>query len=344
MFTAQGVADRVAVRRWGLLLTGAVVLLAAVSLLFGSGDIGPGRSLSFLTGGDVAGREHVDTVVTTLRMPRTLLAVLIGSGLGIAGAILQAATRNPIAETGLLGVNSGAALGVVTGITYAGAEVGADYLLWAFLGALAASGIVLLLAGSGRAAMSPLRLILAGAALSATFRGLTAYLTLGNATTFDQYRYWVLGSLSGVSMDLVLGMTPVFIVGMVLAFVIVRPLGALQLGDDAARALGHRPTATRIAVAVAVTLLTAAATALAGPIAFLGLIAPYIARAIAGPALAPQLALSALAGASVMLSSDILARLIVKPYEAPASVLLAVVGGPILVWIVRTNRTVGVGT
>lgn len=324
----------------GLLLL--VLGLCVLSLLIGAGTVSMGRSWAYLTGDQAARADaHLRLVVVDLRLPRTAAALLVGAALGAAGALLQAVTRNPLAETGLLGVNAGAALGVVVGITAAGAANPPARLAWAFCGALGASAVVLLLASSGRAnaAAGPLRLVLAGAALGATFHGLTSYLLLNRGASFDEYRFWVTGSLSGAQRSGDLTALPPILLGLALAAGCVRPLSALALGDDSARALGHRPGAIRLAASAAVTLLAGAAVALAGPIAFLGLIAPYLARAATGPRLAPQLLLSALLGPALLLAADITGRLVNRPYETPVSILLALAGGPTLIWLARRRTS-----
>ncbi|GLZ76098.1 iron ABC transporter permease [Actinorhabdospora filicis] len=324
---------------WGLPVA-LVITASAASLLIGGGDVGPLAALRHLTG--IASDEHTALIVGSLRLPRTLAALVVGGGLGLAGALLQAVTRNPLAETGLLGVNAGAALFVVAGISFWRLESGPAFLALAFAGALAASALVLAIAGM-RAGVSPLRLVLAGAALSATFRGATAWLLSRDSAGYDRYRFWVLGSLSGITVKDVLRVAPFVAIAMATAVLLVRPMSALSLGDDVAAGLGHRPGRVRIAAAGAVTLLTGAAVALAGPIAFLGLLAPYLARGLAGARMGAVLWLSTVGGGVVLILADIGTRLVARPYEAPVSILLAVVGGPVLVWLVRTNRTLTLG-
>ncbi|MEV0524203.1 iron ABC transporter permease [Streptomyces sp. NPDC050439] len=319
-----------------------VVLLflhGLLSLLIGSGSTPMGRAWDFLTGDPSARADaQIRLAVMDVRLPRTLAGVLVGVALGAAGCLLQAVTRNPLAETGLLGVNSGAALGVVIGLTYFEVTSAYGVLVWALVGGMAASAVVLLLAASGRAAGSPLRLVLAGSALGATFHGMTSYVLLGEQATFDTYRYWTIGSLAGIKTSETYPLIPLIAVGLLIAFSCVRPLSALALGDDSARSLGHHPGRIRLIVAAAVTLLAGSAVALAGPIAFLGLLAPYAARAVTGPRMAGQLVLSALVAANVMIAADLLARVVIRPWETPVSVLLAFIGGPLLIWIARSQR------
>ncbi|GAA3486663.1 iron ABC transporter permease [Streptomyces cremeus] len=326
-----------------LLLAGLCVL----SLLIGSGSNPVAKAWGFLTGDPAARADaQIRLAVMDVRLPRTLAGLLVGVSLGAAGCLLQSVTRNPLAETGLLGVNSGAALGVVIGLTYFHITSAYAVLLWALVGGMAASAVVLLLAASGRAAGSPLRLVLAGSALGATFHGATSYVLLGTQSTFDTYRYWTIGSLAGIETKDTVPLLPLVAVGLAVAFLCVRPLSALALGDDSARSLGHHPGRIRLTVAVAVTLLAGSAVALAGPIAFLGLLAPYAARLVTGPRMGGQLLLSGLVGACVMIVADLLARVVIRPWETPVSVLLAFIGGPLLIWIARSRHmsTAGAST
>ncbi|MFF4192807.1 iron chelate uptake ABC transporter family permease subunit [Nonomuraea sp. NPDC001831] len=316
--------------------TAALLALCAASMLTGAGRVAPGQVLDYLLGG--GGDGHLRMVVDTLRLPRTLAALVVGAALGVSGMLLQSVTRNPLAETGLLGVNAGAALGVVTGIVTAGAQTGGAYLGWALGGALPATGVVLAIG----ARLSPLKLVLAGAALSATLTGITTAVLVADPVTFDQYRYWILGSLAGIPMDRVLAIAPAVAAGLVMAAVAARPLAALALGDDLAVALGHRPGRTRLWVTVAVTLLSAAAVAVAGPIGFLGLLAGYLSRSLGGGRVGSRIVLSGLAGAVVLLGADVLARMVVRPYEAPVALLVAVLGAPVLVVVAR-SRAVAAG-
>ncbi|MEU9952239.1 iron ABC transporter permease [Streptomyces poriferorum] len=322
--------------------TGLVLLLpllVLLSLLIGTGASSAGGAWDYLVGDPAARADaQLRLAVVDVRLPRTLAAVLVGACLGTAGCLLQAATRNPLAETGLLGVNSGAAFAVVLGLTFFGADSPASLLVWALAGGMVASAAVLLFAASGRGGGSPLRLVLAGSALGATFHGLTSYVLLGTQSTFDTYRYWTIGSLAGIELSDLTPLLPLIAVGLLTALGCARPLAALGLGDDGARSLGHHPGRIRLVVAAAVSLLAGCAVAVAGPIAFLGLFAPYAARALAGARMTAALVLSALIAADIMIVADILARIVIRPWETPVSVLLAFVGGPLLVWIARSSR------
>ncbi|MFD7827568.1 Fe(3+)-hydroxamate ABC transporter permease FhuB [Kitasatospora sp. NPDC059803] len=330
---------------WPIALGAVAVLLAlaALSLSVGAGEVGPGRVLDYLLNRHGARADsRLALVVGDLRLPRTATALLVGAALGVAGAQLQSVTRNPLAETGLLGVNAGASLGVVLGIAVLGIQTSYGYLAFAFGGAVLASTLVLLIAGARGG--SPMRLVLGGSAVGATFGGLTGVLIVNSPEAYDRYRVWVLGSLAGVEGWTTLRqLAPVLGVGFLLALLATRPLTALALGDDLARGLGHRPGATRAAVAFAVTLLTASAVALAGPISFLGLLAGFLARTVAGPRVGQLTVLAGLFGAAVLTGADVLARVVARPFEAPVSVIVSLVGAPALIAIVRSRRTAALG-
>ncbi|WP_030420326.1 Fe(3+)-hydroxamate ABC transporter permease FhuB [Streptomyces sp. NRRL F-5065] len=334
-------------RRVRLLIAGfggLVVLLAGASLSIGAGEVGPGGALDYLLDRHGARADsRLALVIGDLRLPRTLTAVLVGAALGVAGCLLQAVTRNPLAETGLLGVNAGASLGVVAGIALLGLDSGFAYLVCAFVGAVAASALVLLIAGRGGGG-SPMRLVLAGSALGATFGGLTSIIVVNSAETYDRFRFWVLGSLAGVEGYGELSrLLPVLVVGFAIALLVTRPLSALALGDDLARSLGHRPSVVCATVAVAVTLLTSAAVALAGPISFLGLLAGFLARSLAGTRPAARTVLAGLIGAGVLTLADVAARVVSRPFEAPVSVIVALIGAPVLIGIVRSPQLSAMG-
>jgi len=307
----------------------AIAALMFASMTSGAGAPGAAELLSMAAGSDA------EMVFLELRLPRTVAALLVGSALGAAGMLMQAVTRNPLAEPGLLGVNAGAALGVIAGIAFAGATAGAGYLLWAVLGALAGNASVLAVAHAGRGRTGPLRLILAGIALGATFHGASSAILLSEPSGYDQYRFWVLGSLAGATQATALWAAGPILLGLLASLLVARPLSALLLGDDSARALGHHPALLRLIVALIATVLTGSAVALAGPIAFLGLLAPHLARGLNATGLAHQLAWSAVLGAALLLLADLGARLIAQPFETPVSVVTALLGAPLLVWLAR---------
>lgn len=319
-----------------VLVTGGALLLAllVISMSTGAGVYGAVEVLHYLLGDQLAvADEKLAMVVETLRMPRTLAALVVGGSLAIAASLLQSATRNPLAEPGLLGVNAGAVLGLVIGLIFYGVESTRGYLLWsgagALLGNLVVLGIGLML---GQA--SPLKLILAGVALAAIFGGLSNFMLLSTRVALEQFRFWNLGSLSATRLDAVGTVTPVALIGLALAGLLCRQLTLMQMGDSQARALGIHTTWVRLGVLVASTLLTACAISLAGPVGFVGFLAAYCARLIEPVALLRQLLFSTLFGMLFLLAADVLARWLLQPFELPVGTLLAALGAPALIAIV----------
>ena len=318
-----------------LVMGGALLMsLLVVSMSTGAGVYGAVDVLHFLLGDQLAvADEKLAMVVETLRLPRTLAALVVGGSLAIAASLLQSTTRNPLAEPGLLGVNAGAVLGLVIGLIFYGVESTRGYLLWsgagALLGNLVVLGIGLML---GQA--SPLKLILAGVALAAIFGGLSNFMLLSTRVALEQFRFWNLGSLSATRLDAVGTVTPVALIGLALAGLLCRQLTLMQMGDSQARALGIHTTWVRLGVLVASTLLTACAISLAGPIGFVGFLAAYCARLIEPVALLRQLLFSTLFGMLFLLAADVLARWLLQPFELPVGTLLAALGAPALIAIV----------
>ncbi|MBD9356122.1 FecCD family ABC transporter permease [Methylomonas albis] len=320
---------------WHALLWLSLPLLALASLSLGAGAVGWSDSVDWML--NTSTDTHTNLVLSELRLPRLLKALALGAALAASGVLLQAVTHNPLAEPGLMGVNSGAALGVALGIALFGGQSPAAQIGWALSGALLGSLLVLLLARAGNAQTSPLRLVLAGLALTATCHSLTAWLALVSTANLDQFRFWMLGSLSHPHAGLLWPGLIIIVGGLLAAVVLVRPLSALALGDDLARALGQGPAPVRTAAVLVVALLSGTCVALAGPMPFLGLIATYSARALAGAVLAKQCAYSIWLGAVLMLLADISARLLLAPFEMPVSAVLAAIGAPLLIWIVHRN-------
>jgi len=323
-----------AVRR-GLAVTVPLLALAvAASLALGAGEVTPDRALDVLLGG---GDPEARFVVGELRAPRTVVGLAVGAALGVAGAVLQAVARNPLAEPGLVGVSAGAAFAVVASVALGAtaATVGPHVaVLGAAAGCLVALGAARL-RGTGD---DPVRLVLAGAAVSALLGAATSLLLLLDQRTLDEVRFWTVGAIGGRDLGVLAGATPALGVGLVLAAAVARPLGALALGDDVARGLGHRPGRVRTGAVAAVALLVGAATAVAGPIAFVGLVVPFAARALVGPAVGRVLAVGVVLGPALVLLADVVSRLLVRPYEMPVGVVVAFLGAPVLVAVVRSAR------
>ncbi len=323
-------------RMTGLTAACAAVLALAclASLLLGAGSVDAGPALAGLLG---HGSEEARFVVFELRAPRTVIALVVGAALGVAGALLQAVTRNPLAEPGLLGVSAGSAFAVAVALTL-GASAATLRSTVAQLGAL---GGCLCAIGAGRlrgVGDDPVRLVLAGAALSSLLAALTSMLLLVDQRTADEIRFWVVGSVAGRRLSDLSGILPSLAAAALITLAIARPLAALALGDRVAAGLGHRPGTVRLLAVIAVALLVGAATAVAGPIAFVGLVVPFAARALAGPDIRRTLWLSVPLGALVVVAADVVSRLVVQPSELPIGVLTALLGAPVLIAVVRARR------
>ncbi|MFG2797701.1 FecCD family ABC transporter permease [Streptomyces pseudovenezuelae] len=279
-------------------------------------------------------------VVRSLRLPRTEIGLTAGAALGVAGAALQAVTRNPLADPGILGLSQGAAAGVVIAIGLGLANGFSGYVWYAFAGAVLAALLVYGIAARGRDGASPVKLALAGTALSAMTAGGTTVVLTSSAATLDQFRFWQVGALSGRDAGTVVRMLPFLAAGAVLVLACARGLDALALGDETARALGHRVAWVRGAAALGAALLTAAAVAAAGPIAFVGLAVPHLARRLVPGGHRAVLPLSALLGAALLVGADVAGRVVRAPAEVPAGVMTALVGVPVLVFLVRRRGAV----
>ncbi|MGK9067085.1 FecCD family ABC transporter permease [Stutzerimonas chloritidismutans] len=311
-----------------------LLLLCLTSLMLGAGDVGIARSLLALFG---AADEQARFVVYDLRWPRTELGVLVGVALGAAGLLLQSVTRNPLAEPGLMGVSAGASFAVVLAIAL-GASAASLNLMVAVGGALAGCLLVLLVTQMRGVGNDPVRLVLAGAAFSGLLTAMSSMLLLQDQRTADEMRFWVIGALAGRPLDTLVWSLPGLIAGLVLTLPLIPALAALSLGERVASGLGHHPQVTRLVTLLAVALLVGTATAAAGPIGFVGLVVPYIARRLVGTDIRRTFGLAILLGPCIVLFADILSRLAVRPYELPVGVITALVGAPILIAVVRSHR------
>ena len=314
--------------------TGLLLALCLASLLIGAGEVGVLRSLAALAG---AADEEARFVLFELRLSRTLLGLLVGVALGGAGVVLQSATRNPLAEPGLLGVSAGASFAVVLAISL-GASAATLNLGVAIAGALVGCLLVLLVTQVRGVGDDPVRLVLAGAAFSGILTAISTLILLHDQRSSDEIRFWVIGALAGRPQDVLTWSTPGVLIGLLVLLPLIRPLAALALGERMASGLGHHPGLTRLGALLAVAVLVGTATAAAGPMAFVGLVVPFVARRLAGPDIRRTLGLSLLLGPSIVLFADILSRLLVSPYELPIGVVTALIGAPVLIAVVRSHR------
>lgn len=317
-------------------LAGAAAALGAVALAsvaVGSRSIPIGTVLDAVLRYDDALADHV--IVHDLRIPRTLLGLAVGAALGLAGALIQALTRNPLADPGILGVNEGAAFGVVLAVGILSLDNPYLFVWFAFAGAAAVSVGVYGVGARGRDGASPVRLVLAGVAFTYVLHGITTAIVLRDTVTFDRYRNWIVGSLASTGLGVLARLLPFLAVGAALTSGLARSLNALSLGEEAGRALGVHRGRTRALGAAAVVLLCGAATAAAGPIAFVGLAVPYAARMITGPDYRWLMAYSMVLAPVLLLASDIAGRVVARPMEIGVGIVTTFVGAPLLIALAR---------
>jgi iron complex transport system permease protein len=325
-----------------LALSGVVLLaLCGVSMTFGALSVPLDQVWHTLLGD--APNSRVDNVIWSVRLPRTVLGLVTGAALGLSGALMQALTRNPLADPGILGVSAGAAFAVVLSVGVLGLGSLYGYIWFAFAGALAATVLVHLLGGLGRSGYTPVKLALAGVAVTSVLFSLTSAVALTDPDALNRYRFWSAGSLAGQGGEVLLRVLPFLAVGAVLALSCARGLNSLALGDDVAKSLGLGTGPLRAQGVVAVTLLTGGAVAVIGPVVFVGLVVPHIARVLAqyagvGPDHRWLLPLSALLAPCLLLAADVAGRLVARPVEIQAGVLVAFVGGPFFIAMVRRRR------
>jgi ABC-type Fe3+-siderophore transport system permease subunit len=324
-------------------LIGLVVLVAllaaacAASIAVGTRSMGLGEVWRALLDSGLTSEEAV--IVRQLRVPRTVLGLMVGLALGIAGALMQGHTRNPLGDPGLLGVTAGASLAVVLSIALLGITSPSGYVWFAFLGALAGTVLVYAIGSAGRGGPTPVTLALAGAALSALLYGLVRAVLVSDQQTLDAFRFWVVGALAGRGADVAWQVAPFIALGLLLAVANSPALNLLGLGEDVARGLGQRIWLARLVGLAAITLLAGAATAACGPIAFVGLVVPHAVRAFTGPDHRWLIPCAGLAGAVLLLVADVLGRVVARPGELQVGIVLALVGAPFFIALVRRRGT-----
>lgn len=319
-----------------LLSITVLILVMAASLMFGAKAIPLSVVWQSLFGTD----NSADSVlILQSRLPRTLIGVLAGAALGLAGALIQALTRNPLADPGILGVNAGASFAVIIGISLFGVHAISGYMISAFIGAMVTTLVVYWVGTLGAGRVNPLRLTLSGIAIGAVLMGISSGISLTHPQVYDSVRFWQAGSLDIKNMSVVVAVTPVIVVGCIIALLLARPLNAIHMGDDLAVAIGARIAQTQFWAVITITLLCGAATAAVGPIAFIGLMAPHIARWMVGPNQCWILPFTLVMTPILLLVSDIVGRFLV-PGELRVSVVTAFIGAPLLIWLVRRNTKV----
>ncbi|MFF1547801.1 FecCD family ABC transporter permease [Streptomyces sp. NPDC058291] len=332
--TAPAPPNRRAVRSAGLLAAVAVLLLVAVaSVVVGAKEL----SVAQVWHGLFEDSGTYADVVVDERLSRTVLGLLVGAALGLSGAVLQALTRNPLADPGLLGLNAGASAAVVTAISFFGVTSLSGYVWFAFFGAAAVGALVWFLGGSRGA--TPVRLALAGTAISAALYGYLQAVMILDGAALARMRFWTVGSLSSATDETIGQVLPFLVAGTLLAFALARPLNAVEMGDDTAKALGANLNRTRALSMLAATVLCGAATAACGPIVFVGLMVPHVVRSFTGPDLRWIMPYAAILSPVLLLGSDVVGRVVARPSEVQVGVITAIIGGPVFIFLVRRRRT-----
>lgn len=329
-------------RRAGALLTGLLIALAALvltvlaSLAVGNRAIDPATVLGALFSYDDDHPLHV--TVMELRLPRTLLGVIVGAALAVCGGLIQAFTRNPLADPGILGVNAGASFAVTFAVGVLGLTAPGAYVPFALGGALVLTVLVYALGSFGPSGATPLKLTLAGVALGAAVSGLTTAIVLRDTDTLQVMRFWGVGSIGGRTIDQLAWAAPLIALGLALGLMCARSLNVLALGDEVAQSLGARVRVTRVLVVIAVTLLAGTGVAAAGPIAFVGLMIPHVVRWFTGPDQRWVLTMSMIVGPTFLLLADVVGRIALPNGELRVGIVTALLGAPVLVVLVRRKR------
>ncbi|MFF7476377.1 iron chelate uptake ABC transporter family permease subunit [Streptomyces sp. NPDC008092] len=332
--TTPAPPTRRAIRAFGLLVSAVILLLVALaSIAIGAKEL----PLDQVWHGLFHDTGTYGDVVVDARLSRTVLGLLAGAALGLSGAVLQALTRNPLADPGLLGINAGASAAVVTAITYFGVSTLSGYVWFAFLGAAVVGALVWFLGGSRGA--TPVRLALAGTAISAALYGYLQAVMITDDAALNKLRFWTVGSLASASNSTIAQVLPFIAAGTLLALGLARPLNAVAMGDDTARALGANLGRTRALAMLAATVLCGAATAACGPIAFVGLMVPHVVRSFTGPDLRWILPYATVLSPVLLLGADVIGRVVARPAELQVGIVTAVIGGPVFILLVRRRRT-----
>ena len=332
--TAPAPPTHRAIRTFGLLVSVVILALVAVaSIAIGAKEL----SLEQVWHGLFQDSGTYGDVVVGERLSRTVLGLLAGAALGLSGAVFQALTRNPLADPGLLGINAGASAAVVTAITFFGVTSLSGYVWFAFFGAAAVGALVWFLGGSRGA--TPVRLALAGTAISAALYGYLQAVMIMDDAALGKMRFWTVGSLASANDRTIVQVLPFLAVGTVLALLLARPLNAVAMGDDTARALGANLGRTRALSMAAATVLCGAATAACGPIVFVGLMVPHVVRSFTGPDLRWILPYATILSPVLLLGADVVGRIVARPAELQVGIVTAVLGGPVFIHLVRRRRT-----
>lgn len=321
----------------GIAALSALLITILLSISYGAGSYTLADFIRYFGGETTSSSmQPLADVFWQARLPRTLAGMIVGGGLALSATLLQTVTRNPLAEPGLLGVNAGAVLGLTIGISYFSASSIHSFMAWAGGGAMGAITLVLFVAGIAKRS-SPPHLILIGIATSATLGGLANYILMSFSAALEQFRFWNLGSLSGIKMEAVENVAPYVFASCLVIALMTRGLTLLQLGEDKAKTMGVSVPTIMLSVWLTTALLTACAIAIAGPVMFVGFLAAFLARLMSGTRLGLQLIYSFVLGVILILASDLCARLIIQPYEVPVGVIIALIGTPLTILVSKTK-------
>ncbi|MFJ4707473.1 FecCD family ABC transporter permease [Streptomyces anulatus] len=333
--------DAVTIRRpagvrllWVLLSLLALAAVMVASVALGSRDVPWSDVVAALGGAD----DTLGRAAATKRIPRTVLAVVVGAALGLAGGVMQGVTRNPLADPGILGVNMGASLAVVTAVAFFGLTSPTGYIWTAIVGAALSALFVHTVGTLGRGGATPLKLALAGAATSAAFASLVSAIILPRNDIAGSFKLWQIGGVGGASFERIGQVTPFLAVGFAVCLLSARALNSLALGDELAAGLGERVALARAVAALGAVLLCGAATAVAGPIGFVGLVVPHTCRLLVGVDHRWLLPLSAVLGAILLTAADIVGRIVARPSEIDVGIVTALIGAPFFIYIVRRQK------
>jgi iron complex transport system permease protein len=319
---------------WLLAVVAVLVALTILSLVVGSRDV----SFADIVSGLGGSTDTLSEAAVVKRIPRTVLALIVGASLGLAGAVMQGVTRNPLGDPSILGVSMGASLFVVAAIAWFGLSTATGYIWVAIAGAGVTAVFVFAIGSLGRGGATPLKLALAGAATSAALASFITAISLPRADIAATLRSWQIGGVGGASFDTIQPMVPFFVVGIAVCLLSARSLNSLALGDDLAASLGERVAVVRGIAALGSVVLCGAATAIAGPIGFVGLVVPHFCRLLVGVDQRWLLPFSALTGAGLLVFADVLGRIVARPSELDVGIVTAVIGAPFFIAIVRRQK------
>jgi iron complex transport system permease protein len=328
-------------RHWGrrravgvTALVVVLVIAAVLSVTFGARDVTAVDVWAGLTGST----DTASAAAVAKRVPRTLLAILVGAALAVSGAVLQGATRNPLADPQILGINGGAGLAIVVGIAFFGLGSATSYIWVGMIGAAAAAVLVYAIGSLGRGGATPLRLALAGAVSAVAFSSLTSAVLLPRINVMNDFRFWQIGGVGGATFETILQVFPFLLAGLVICLACASTLNTLALGDELAAGLGARVRTARLVSTGGAVILCGAATAVAGPIGFVGLVVPHMIRLVVGVDHRWLLPVSALGGATLLTLGDIVGRVVARPEEIEVGIVTALVGAPFFIALVRRQR------